>query len=145
VEALTNAVEEKAREYLDKIGEMGGSGRAIEYMQEEIHRAAYAFQKDVESGEQVVVGVNRFTDDRPRQEIEQPDFGGLERGQVERLQKIKAERDDSEVRARIEAIREAARGSENLMPRLIDAVKARVSLGEISDAMRAEWGVYRPG
>jgi methylmalonyl-CoA mutase, N-terminal domain len=145
VEALTNAVEEKARGYLDKIGEMGGSGRAIEYMQEEIHRAAYAFQKDVESGEQVVVGVNRFTDDRPRQEIDQPDFGGLERGQVERLQKIKAERDDSEVRARLEAIREAARGSENLMPRLIDAVKARVSLGEISDAMRAEWGVYRPG
>jgi len=145
VEALTNAVEEKAREYLDKIGEMGGSGRAIEYMQEEIHRAAYAFQKNVESGEQVVVGVNRFTDDRPRQEIDQPDFGGLERGQVERLRKIKADRDDSEVRARLEAIREAARGSENLMPRLIDAVKARVSLGEISDALRAEWGVYRPG
>jgi methylmalonyl-CoA mutase, N-terminal domain len=145
VEALTNAVEEKARGYLDKIGEMGGSGRAIEYMQEEIHRAAYAFQKDVESGDQVVVGVNRFTDDRPRQEIEQPDFGGLERGQVERLRKIKAERDDSDVRARMEAIREAARGSENLMPRLIDAVKARVSLGEISDALRAEWGVYRPG
>jgi methylmalonyl-CoA mutase, N-terminal domain len=145
VEALTNAVEEKAREYLDRIGEMGGSGRAIEYMQEEIHRAAYAFQKNVESGEQVVVGVNRFTDDRPRQEIAQPDFGGLERGQVERLRKIKAERDDSEVRARLEAIREAARGSENLMPRLIDAVQARVSLGEISDALRAEWGVYRPG
>jgi methylmalonyl-CoA mutase, N-terminal domain len=145
VEALTNAVEEKARGYLDRIGEMGGSGRAIEYMQEEIHRAAYDFQKDVESGEQVVVGVNRFTDDRPRQEIDQPDFGGLERGQVERLRKIKAERDDSEVRARLEAIREAARGSENLMPRLIDAVKARVSLGEISDALRGEWGVYRPG
>jgi methylmalonyl-CoA mutase, N-terminal domain len=145
VEALTNAVEEKARGYLDRIGEMGGSGRAIEYMQEEIHRAAYDFQKDVESGEQVVVGVNRFTDDRPRQEIDQPDFGGLERGQVERLRKIKTERDESEVRARLEAIREAARGSENLMPRLIDAVKARVSLGEISDALRGEWGVYRPG
>jgi methylmalonyl-CoA mutase, N-terminal domain len=89
--------------------------------------------------------VNRFTDGRPRQEIDQPDFGGLERGQVERLRKIRADRDDSEVRARLEAIREAARGSDNLMPRLIAAVKARVSLGEISDALREEWGVYRPG
>jgi hypothetical protein len=103
------------------------------------------FQKDVESGEQVVVGVNRFTDDRPRQEIEQPDFGGLERGQVERLRKIKSD-------PRRQRGAGAAGGDPRGRPRqrepdaaLIDAVKARVSLGEISDALRAEWGYSRSG
>ena len=77
-------------------------------------------------------------------DLAQPDFSALEQSQRAQLARIKAERDDAEVRARLEAIRAAARGTENLMPRIIDAVKAMVTLGEISDALRAEWGTYRP-
>ncbi|MDQ3555235.1 MAG: methylmalonyl-CoA mutase family protein [Gemmatimonadota bacterium] len=145
VEALTSAVEEKAREYLEKIEGMGGAAEAIAYMQEEIGRAAYEHQIAVERGERVVVGVNRFQIEGPPSELAQPDFRALEGSQRARLAEIKAQRDDGEVGARLEAIRGAARGTDNLMPPIIDAVKALVSLGEISDALRAEWGVYRPG
>jgi methylmalonyl-CoA mutase, N-terminal domain len=145
VEALTTAVEEKAVAYLERIEEMGGAAEAIAFMQEEIHRAAYEHQLQVETGDRVVVGVNRFqrSDEDPI-DLGQPDFGALERSQVDSLARIRAERDDADVRARLEAIRTAARGSDNLMPPIIDAVKAKVSLGEISDALRAEWGTYRP-
>jgi methylmalonyl-CoA mutase, N-terminal domain len=145
VEALTTAVEEKAVAYLERIEEMGGAAEAIAFMQEEIHRAAYEHQLQVETGDRVVVGVNRFqrSDEDPI-DLGQPDFGALERSQVDSLARIRAERDGAEVRARLEAIRAAARGSDNLMPPIIDAVKAKVSLGEISDALRAEWGTYRP-
>jgi methylmalonyl-CoA mutase, N-terminal domain len=145
VEALTTAVEEKAVAYLERIEEMGGAAEAIAFMQEEIHRAAYEHQLQVETGDRVVVGVNRFqrSDEEPI-DLGQPDFGALERSQVDSLARIRAERDDADVRARLEAIRTAARGSDNLMPPIIDAVKAKVSLGEISDALRAEWGTYRP-
>ncbi|CAN5701687.1 MAG: methylmalonyl-CoA mutase [Gemmatimonadetes bacterium] len=145
VESLTKAVEAKAVEYLDRIEELGGSARALEYMQEEVHRASYEHQLAVESGERVVVGVNRFREEERPLDLRQPDFSTLERQQRERVARIKAERDDAEVRARLEAIRSAARGTENLMPHIIDAVKAMVTLGEISDALRAEWGAYRPG
>jgi methylmalonyl-CoA mutase, N-terminal domain len=145
VESLTAAVEEKAREYLEKIEELGGAAQAIAYMQEEIHRAAYDHQLAVEQGERVVVGVNRFASGEEEPvDLAQPDFSGLERSQAARLAEIKRGRDDAEVRARLEAVRAAARGTDNLMPPIIDAVKAMVTLGEISDALRAEWGVYRP-
>jgi methylmalonyl-CoA mutase, N-terminal domain len=144
VEALTTALEEKAREYLERIDEMGGASAAIAFMQEEIHRAAYEHQVAVERGDRVIVGVNRFQGAEEPLELAQPDFSALERSQREALGRIKASRDDAEVRARLEAVRAAARGSDNLMPPIIDAVKAMVSLGEISDALRAEWGTYRP-
>jgi methylmalonyl-CoA mutase N-terminal domain/subunit len=145
VEALTTALEEKAREYLERIDEMGGASEAIGFMQEEIHRAAYEHQIAVERGEKVIVGVNKFGSAEPEGlDLAQPDFSALEQSQRAGLARVKAERDDAEVRARLEAIRQAARGTENLMPRIIDAVKAMVTLGEISDALRAEWGTYRP-
>ena len=145
VEALTTALEEKAREYLERIDEMGGASEAIAYMQEEIHRAAYEHQIAVERGDKTIVGVNKFGSAQAEPlDLAQPDFSALEQSQRAGLARIKAERDDAEVRARLEAIREAARGTENLMPRIIDAVKAMVTLGEISDALRAEWGTYRP-
>jgi methylmalonyl-CoA mutase N-terminal domain/subunit len=145
VEALTTALEEKAREYLEKIDGMGGASEAIAYMQEEIHRAAYEHQIAVERGDKTIVGVNRFQSEREEPiDLGQPDFSALEQTQRAQLARIKSERDDSDVRARLEAIREGARGTDNLMPRIIDAVKAMVTLGEISDALRAEWGVYRP-
>ncbi|MDP9348008.1 MAG: methylmalonyl-CoA mutase family protein [Gemmatimonadota bacterium] len=144
VESLTSAVEEKAREYLDKIEEMGGAAEAIAYMQEEIHRAAYQHQIQVEEGERVIVGVNRFQAQEEPVDLGQPDFSALEASQRAQLAEIKGGRDAAELRARLEAIRSAARGSDNLMPPIIDAVKAMVTLGEISDALREEWGVYRP-
>jgi methylmalonyl-CoA mutase N-terminal domain/subunit len=145
VEALTTALEEKAREYLERIDEMGGASEAIGFMQEEIHRAAYEHQIAVERGDKVIVGVNKFGSAEPEAlDLAQPDFSALEQSQRAQLARVKAERDDAEVRARLEAIRAAARGTENLMPRIIDAVKAMVTLGEISDALRAEWGTYRP-
>jgi methylmalonyl-CoA mutase N-terminal domain/subunit len=145
VEALTTALEEKAREYLEKIDEMGGASEAIAYMQEEIHRAAYEHQIAVERGDRTIVGVNRFQSEREEPiDLGQPDFSALEQSQRAALAGIKAERDEAEVRARLEAIRAAARGTDNLMPHIIDAVKAMVTLGEISDALRAEWGTYRP-
>jgi methylmalonyl-CoA mutase N-terminal domain/subunit len=145
VESLTTAVEEKAREYLEKIEEMGGAAAAIVYMQDEIHRAAYEHQIAVEKGDRVVVGVNRFqsAEEEPV-DLGQPDFSALEASQKAQLAEIKRGRDDAEVRARLNAIRAAARGTDNLMPHIIDAVKAMVTLGEISDALRDEWGVYRP-
>ncbi len=145
VEALTNAVEEKAVAYLGRIGEMGGSARAIEYMQKEVHRAAYEHQLAVEGGERVVVGVNRFQEDEAPLDLRQPDFSALEERQRQRLARIRADRDEDEVRARLEVIRAAARGAENLMPPIIAAVQAMVTLGELSDALRGEWGTYRPG
>jgi methylmalonyl-CoA mutase N-terminal domain/subunit len=144
VESLTDALEEKARGYLDRIQEIGGAAEAIAYMQEEIHRAAYEFQIAVERGDKTIVGVNKFKGQEEKLDLGQPDFSALEQSQRTKLARIKAGRDDAEVRARLEAVRAAARGSDNLMPRIIDAVKAMVTLGEISDALRTEWGVYRP-
>jgi methylmalonyl-CoA mutase, N-terminal domain len=145
VEALTDALETRARAYLERIEELGGAAEAIAFMQEEIHRAAYEHQLAVEHGERVIVGVNRFRGAEEPLELVQPDFSALERAQAAQLAEIRRGRDDAEVRARLEAIRAAARGTENLMPRIVDAVKAMATLGEISDALRAEWGVYRPG
>jgi methylmalonyl-CoA mutase N-terminal domain/subunit len=144
VEALTTAIEDMARGYLDRIEELGGASEAIAYMQEEIHRAAYEHQIAVERGDKVIVGVNKFQGADEPFDLGQPDFSALEQSQRAQLARVRAERDDAEVRARLQAIRQAARGTENLMPRIIDAVKAMVTLGEISDALRAEWGTYRP-
>jgi methylmalonyl-CoA mutase, N-terminal domain len=144
VESLTDAVEAKAREYLDRIEDAGGAAASIAYMQEEIHRSAYAHQLAVEHGDRVVVGVNRFQTGAESIDLGQPDFSALERTQRESLARIKGARDAAEVRARLEAVRSAARGTANLMPPIIEAVKAMCSLGEISDALRAEWGAYRP-
>jgi methylmalonyl-CoA mutase, N-terminal domain len=145
VESLTDAVEEKARAYLERIEGMGGASRAIEFMQEEVHRAAYEHQLGVESGDRVVVGVNRFTQKEGPFDLGQPDFGALERSQRDKLGRFRDARDASEVHARLASLREHAAGSENLMPHLIEAVKAGVTLGEISDAFREVWGAYRPG
>lgn len=143
VEALTTALEERARAYIERIDELGGAGRAVEYMREEIGRAAYEFQLAVERGERIVVGVNAFRDeDEGPPRIDQPDFRALEAAQKERLAALRARRDDDAVRRARARIRAAAASDENLMPPIIDAVKALVTLGEISDDLRAVWGTY---
>ncbi len=145
VEHLTDAVERGARDYLDKIESLGGAVRAIEigFQQREIHEAAYRWQKQLEAGEEVVVGVNRFvTDEQLRPEVLRIDTR-LERARVDRLARLRAGRDESAVAAAMSRLEEAARGSANLMPRILDAVETRCTLGEIADRLRAVFGVHR--
>lgn len=142
VEALTDALEAKAREYLARVDELGGAARAIGYFQEEIHRAAYEHQLAVEAGERVIVGVNAFTEEEPPPPVPQPDYRALEAAQRRRLAALKERRDAPAVEAALAAVRAAARGDANLLPPIVAAVKAMATLGEISDALRAEWGVY---
>jgi methylmalonyl-CoA mutase, N-terminal domain len=145
VESLTTQIEASARRYLARIQEIGGASHAIEYMQEEVQRAAYEHQLAIERDERVVVGVNRFRAQEPPLRLEQPDYRRLEGGQRARLRALRARRDGAEVASRLDAIASAAAASDNLMPHLIAAVKADVTLGEISDSLRAAWGTYSPG
>ncbi|MEJ2541266.1 MAG: methylmalonyl-CoA mutase family protein, partial [Gemmatimonadota bacterium] len=142
VEALTDEIEERARAYLSTIEEMGGAAKAVSYMQEEIHKAAYRFQLDVESGARPVVGVNVHTEDEARQAIVQPDYSALAQEQKARLAQVKGSRDAGGARAALEAVRSAALAGDNLMPPIIQAVKANATLGEISGVLREEWGRY---
>jgi methylmalonyl-CoA mutase N-terminal domain/subunit len=143
VEALTDEVERRAREYVEEIDRRGGAARAIELMQGEIERAAYRFQQEIEAGERTVVGVNAHVEtDETRRAEERPDYGSLEREQAARLGAFRARRDARATNATLERVRAGARGDDNLVPRVIDAVKAGATLGEISDALRAEWGTY---
>ncbi|HEX9885715.1 MAG TPA: methylmalonyl-CoA mutase family protein, partial [Longimicrobiales bacterium] len=142
VEALTDEVEARARVYLERIDELGGAARALDYMREEIHRAAYRFQMEVESGARVVVGVNRFQEEDDDVRVEQPDYSALEARQREGLGAWKASRDGRAVDEALERIRVTARGDDNLVPEMVTAVKAGATLGEVSDALRGEWGTY---
>jgi methylmalonyl-CoA mutase N-terminal domain/subunit len=146
VESLTDSIEAEARALLGLVDALGGAARAIEggYFQEAIARSAYELQKAQESGDRTVVGVNRFTDDSPPVSIETPDFSALEKGQRNRLAEVKRNRDGKTVSAALGAVTKAAAGQGPLMAPIIDGVRARATLGEISDALRKVWGVYRP-
>jgi methylmalonyl-CoA mutase N-terminal domain/subunit len=144
VESLTNQIEQRAREYLDKIDAMGGMLKAIErgYVQAEIQNAAYDFQQAVDRLETVVVGVNRFATD---ESTSVPLYRGdeaLERRQVERLRALRARRNQQQSTAALQAIEDAARSGENLMPRIIHAVESFCTVGEISDSLRKVFGEY---
>jgi len=145
VESLTDALEAKARAYLERVGELGGAARAIEYCQDEIHRAAYEHQLAVEHGEKVVVGVNAFQEGGAPPVVAQPDYRALEAGQRERVRAVRARRDAPAVERALARVHAAAQAGENLLPPMIAAVKALATLGEISDALRAEWGEYSAG
>jgi methylmalonyl-CoA mutase N-terminal domain/subunit len=146
VEALTDEIERGARALIEEVDALGGAAEAIErgFFQEAIARSAYQLQKRQESGELVVVGVNRFTDDSPPMQIETPDFSALETDQKARLEAVKQRRDRKSVEGALAAVQAAAGGSASLMPPILEAVRARATLGEISDTLRAAWGVYRP-
>ena len=145
IEQLTDTIEQKAREYLQRIDALGGTLAAIEsgFIQGEVQSAAYAYQQAVERGEIVVVGVNRFR--RP----EEPPIHTfrldpeLERGQIERLREVRSSRSGSSVAARLKELQDAARGSGNLMERIIAAADAQATVGEISDRLRAVFGEHR--
>ena len=142
LESLTDAVEAEAQGYLERIQEMGGAARAVEFMKDEIHRAAYRYQLQVERGGRKVVGMNVHTEGGAPPRIEQPDFPALEASQKATLEERKVERRDEDVREALEAVRSAARTGDNLLPPLIRAVKREVTLGEISGTLREEWGTY---
>ncbi len=145
VESLTDRLEAEATVYLDRIDEMGGAISAIEagYQQRNIQDAAYRAQRQIESGESVVVGVNRYQDDAgvspPIMRIDP----AAERDQVARLQAFRAARDPEAWAAAMDRLAATAAGSENLVPALIDAVKAGGTLGEVSDRLRDAWGRHR--
>jgi methylmalonyl-CoA mutase, N-terminal domain len=145
IEALTDGIERDARQYIDHIDAMGGTLRAIErgYIQREIQNAAYEFQQKVDRGEQIIVGVNRF---RLKDEHPIPTFRldpALERQQVERLCEMRASRSAADVERTLRALEQAARGTENLMPWIVDAAAAYATVGEISDRLRGVFGEYR--
>ncbi len=144
VEALTDEIEAGARRYVEEIDGMGGAAEAVGYMQDEIHRAAYRFQLEVESGERSVVGVNLHVEEEEALRVEQPDYTALEASQRERLRMLKEARDGDAVSRALGAVGKAARGRENVLPPMVAAVKVRATLGEISDALRREWGTYDP-
>jgi len=145
IEALTNEIETRANEYLGKIEALGGMIKALErgYVQQEIQNAAYEYQQQIDREEAVVVGVNRFTMDEekpiPTLRIDE----SLERKQVERLRALRARRDPGPWQSALRQIEAAARSGENLMPRILTAVEANATVGEISDTMRQVFGEYK--
>ena len=146
IETLTDKIEKEAYDYIDKIDRMGGAVAAIEqgYMQQEMAAHAYEYQHEVELGKRTVIGVNKFNDSKKlaEQDVLTADLSVGER-QVARLEKMKAGRDNEAVKAALEKLREAAKGTENLMPYLIDAVKTYATLGEICGVLREEFGEYK--
>lgn len=152
VESLTNELERQAVELLARVDELGGAAKAIQasFFQEEIAKSAYAHQLRVESGEAVIVGVNKFTDSSEPPDIPAPDFSALERAQVERVTAVRAKRDAAAVTNALGRLGERAkpyassRSTESLMEPIVDAVRARASVGEIADTLRDCWQTYRP-
>ncbi|MDD5082429.1 MAG: methylmalonyl-CoA mutase family protein [Dehalococcoidales bacterium] len=145
VEWLTNHIEQGVLDYIKKVDDMGGALVAINrgYIQKEIMRSSYDYQKAVDSGEQVMVGVNKFTSDEKSSmkllEIDE----SVEKRQVEKLKKLKRDRDNSKTKQALAEVRRVAKSQENIMPVLIDAVKTYATVGEISDALRDVFGEYR--
>jgi methylmalonyl-CoA mutase, N-terminal domain len=146
VETLTNDVEQRAWQYLEKIDGMGGAVRAIEagWIQDEIHESAFRIQEGVESGDRVVVGVNRWAgeDEEPVELL--PFDEEAVRRQVERVRDLRRNRDDTVVRRALSEVEDVARGSDNLLFPMREALKARATLGEVSDALRRVFGEHHP-
>jgi methylmalonyl-CoA mutase, N-terminal domain len=144
IEELTTHLEKIAVDYIEKIDAMGGMLRAIEtgYVQNEIQEAAYDYQLAVEKGDAIVVGVNKFQADEEPIPIMRIDEQ-LERDQIARLRAIREKRDAAAADKALKSIESAANGTENLLPRILTAVEAHVTVGEISNSLRKIWGEYR--
>jgi methylmalonyl-CoA mutase N-terminal domain/subunit len=144
VEALTDEIETRAQELIDKVDQLGGSVRAIEFMTAEIEESAFGYHERYRTEQDIVVGVNRFVEDS----VEVPDILRVdpesEREQVARLKTFKADRDQELVTTRLDQVRAAAAGTDNLLPSLRQALKDRCSVGEVCGAMRDVFGDYRP-
>jgi methylmalonyl-CoA mutase, N-terminal domain len=147
IEKLTNDLEAEATDLIAKIDQMGGMLRAIEkgWVQRQIQEAAYRFQREVEDGDRTVVGVNEFSikDEAPLDLLKVDD--GPEKSQLAKLKSVKAERDSAAVERKLAALRVAAKGKDNIVPFILDAVRSYATLGEVCTTLRAEWGEYTPG
>jgi methylmalonyl-CoA mutase N-terminal domain/subunit len=146
IEEHTDRIEREARALIERIDQMGGTLKAIEsgFIQSEIQDAAYAFQKEVESGKRIIVGVNRYqTGDSAPVETFQLD-PALEQQQIQRLREVRASRNPKLLESRRKALEEAARGTDNLMPHIVSCSEAYATVGEISDSLRSVFGEYRP-
>jgi methylmalonyl-CoA mutase N-terminal domain/subunit len=146
VEALTDALEAAAWELIGRIDDLGGAVEAIEagWVQGEIADAAYAYQQRVEAGEQVVVGVNRFTD---QEATNVPVFypnEAVAREQAEGLARVRAQRDNAAVGAALDGLRQAAQGTANVLEPMRMALKRLATVGEVCGVLREVWGEYRP-
>ncbi len=144
VESLTSELERAALDYLGRIDELKDATDVIRFMSEEIHEAAYRHQLAVESGERRIVGVNAYADSETAPEMETPAFAELEAVQKQRLAEMRARRDDAVVERSLAKISAAAMGDANLLPPIIEAVRVRATVGEISGALKERWGRYQP-
>jgi methylmalonyl-CoA mutase N-terminal domain/subunit len=145
VEALTDEIERSATDLIAKVDELGGSVQAIEFIINEIDESAWGYQERYRTEQDVVVGVNRYVEDDADVEETLKVDPASEHAQVERLREIKAARDPQVVERHLEAIRTAAKGTDNLLPVLRDALRDRLSVGEVCGALRDVFGTYRPG
>jgi methylmalonyl-CoA mutase N-terminal domain/subunit len=145
VEALTTRLERQAEEYIAKIDRMGGIVHAIDrgYVQKEIQDAAFRYQQEIERKDRLIVGMNEFAIREPKPETLLTVDPKIEKNQRKRLSDLRRKRDNRAVRTRLADLERACRGKENIMPRVLDAVKAYATLGEISDVMRQVFGTYR--
>jgi methylmalonyl-CoA mutase N-terminal domain/subunit len=145
IEQLTNEIEDRALSYLETIDAKGGMLRAIEtgYVQREIQESAYRYQRAVEDGEAIVVGVNRFQSEEESKVLTLRIDPAIEQAQIERVRAVRARRDASAANTSLAKLEEAARGTENLLPLMLDCVEAYVTVGEISNRLRKVWGEYK--
>ena len=144
IEALTDELEKAAQQYIDKIDAMGGSVKAIEqdYIQQEIAASAYQYQNEIENGERILVGVNKFAEtEQPLQNVFRVD-DSIRKMQTEKIISLKASRDNDAVDKSLKKLEEAATGKQNLMPFILDSVEKYATLGEISDTLRRVFGEY---
>jgi methylmalonyl-CoA mutase N-terminal domain/subunit len=144
IEALTDELENEAQKYLDKIDAMGGAVKAIEqdYIQQEIARSAYEYQNEVEAGERIIVGVNKFTENEaPAESVFRVD-DSIRKAQSDKLKALKAERDNQAVWDTLAQLKQAAAGTGNLVPFILSAVESYATLGEIADTLRTVFGEY---
>ncbi|HEX9690823.1 MAG TPA: methylmalonyl-CoA mutase family protein [Gemmatimonadales bacterium] len=146
VEYLTDKIEQRARALLAEVDALGGAARAIDlgFFQDAIARSAYRQQREIEAQVTTVVGVNRFTDGDPVPAVPAPDYSALAALQVARLREARSRRDSARWDTALRAVSEAAAGSGLLMPAIVEAIRARASVGEISEALRVEWGRFQP-
>jgi methylmalonyl-CoA mutase N-terminal domain/subunit len=147
IEALTTEIENQAMNYINKIDEMGGAVKAVEvgFIEQEIQDSAYQFQKAVESGDRVIVGMNRFqTEEKLPSGLLRVNPAVREQ-QIKRLEELRAKRDNMAVTSSLQALKKGAEGADNLMPLILDAVKKRVTLGEICGVLREVFGEYTHG
>jgi len=146
IESLTDEVERRAWAYLERIDELGGAVAAIEqgFMQDEIERAAYEYAKAVDNEEKVIVGVNKYVEDSPEASEVFPIDPALQAAQVASVRSVRGARDQAAVDAALADLGAAARGTHNLLPPMREALRLMATLGEVSDVLRAEFGVYQP-